>query len=192
MRALRDGVVGMIEFTCDHCGRKASRPTGHVNRQRARGMNLYCSRKCSGLGRRSSLTKAEKKELKRLYDQEYREKNNEYRSAQKREYHRRTYDPAAAKIKRKELVEYHNEYCRQPEYRKWKAEYDKKYRANRIYGPFAEAFLLLMQVETEIKERATDYEIRQENGTSGKTQQRRREDGADGRGRGYRKTADRQ
>jgi hypothetical protein len=168
----------VISFTCAHCGRKASRTAGHVNRARARGLNLYCSLECSALGRRTKRTKAEKIEAKRLYDIEYRAKNLERILQGKHEYHLRTYDPAKAAIKRKKRMPAHVEYCRQPEYRKWKAEYDKKYRASRHFGPFAEAYLTLRQIEIAIRERATDYEVRQEKGTFGKSQQRRREDGA--------------
>jgi alpha-ketoglutarate-dependent taurine dioxygenase len=173
----------MISFPCAHCGRTASRTIGHVNRARAQGLNLYCSRKCSGLGRRDKRTKAEKKEAKRLYDLEYRANNLEYILERKREYHLRTYDPAKEAIKRKKKMPWHIEYCRQPEYRKWKAEYDKKHRASKYFGPFADAYLTLRQIETEIRERATDYEVRQEKGTLNKSQQRRREDGADKRRR---------
>jgi hypothetical protein len=173
----------MIEFTCAHCGRKARRPPGHVNRSRAQGLNLYCSRKCSGLGRRLNRSKAEKVEAKRLYDIEYQRINRPKRLAQKREYHRQTYDPLVAAIERKKRAPWHLEYCRRPEYRKWKSEYDKKYRASRTFGPFAEAYLTLRQIETAIRERITDYEVRQEKGTLNKSQQRRREDGAEKRRR---------
>jgi len=179
----------MISFACAHCGRKAKRPAGHVKRSRAQGMKLYCSRKCSGLGRRNKRTKTEKVEAKRLYDLEYRAKNLERILQRKHEYHLRIYDPVKEAVKRKKRMPAHVEYCRQPEYRKWKAEYDKKYRESRYFGPFAEAYLTLRQVETAIRERATDYEVRQEKGTFGKSQQRRRRDGAESRSRRH-STAD--
>jgi len=179
----------MISFVCTHCGRKAKRPAGHVNRSRAQGMKLYCSLKCSALGRRKNRTKAEKVEAKYLYDLIYRAKNLERILKHKHEYHLRTYDPAKAAVERKKRMPAHVEYCRQPEYCKWKAEYDKKYRAARYFGPFAEAYLTLRQVETAIRERATDYEVRQEKGTFVKSQQRRRRDGAESRSRRH-STAD--
>ena len=61
------------------------------------------------------------------------------------------------------------------EYRKWKAEYDRKYRSQKLYGPFAEAFLTLRELEEEIGVRATRTEIYTANGTLNKWKQRRRD-----------------
>ena len=90
-----------MKYKCAHCGKAADKAAGHVNRARAAGLNLYCNRRCSGLGRRSGKTKAQKREEKRLYDIVYRAKNREKRKAQKREYHERTYDPVKAAAYRK-------------------------------------------------------------------------------------------
>lgn len=68
----------------------------------------------------------------------------------------------------------HLEYCRSPEYRKWKSNYDKEYRAKKNYGEFAECFLLTQQVRSECLSQASDYQIRQDKSTLGKAQQRKR------------------
>ena len=69
---------------------------------------------------------------------------------------------------------FHVEYCRQPAYRAWKAGYDREYRA-RDFGDFAAAYLTLLDLQGEIKARATDQEIRTANETLCKSQKRKRE-----------------
>ena len=69
----------------------------------------------------------------------------------------------------------HAEYVRRPEYRKWKAQYDRQHRARKFYGPFAEAALTLFDLEAEISSRATRTEIYTANGTLNKWTQRRRD-----------------
>lgn len=162
-----------MKFQCAHCGKTADKAAAHVNRARARGLNLYCNRKCSGLGRRQGKTKAQRIEEKRLYDLDYRAKNLADLKAKKHEYFKRTYDPASAAVYRKKRMPKHVEYCRRPEYRVKKAEYDRKYRAAE-YGEFAEAFQLTIDLNREIKGRMTNEQITQANGTQNKTQRRRR------------------
>lgn len=165
-----------MEFNCAHCGDQADRPAGHVNRARARGMNIYCSLECSGLGRRSEKTAEQKKEAKRLYDIEYRARDPEGRKALKAAYYQRTKDPVKEASKRKERMPLHVEYCRRPEYRAWKKSYDRKHRATKQYGEFADCFLLVMDIRDECLSRMTDYEIRVEKGTINKALKRKRDD----------------
>lgn len=164
-----------MKYRCAHCGKIADKAAGHVNRARARGLNLYCNRKCSGLGRRQGKTKAQRVEEKRLYDIEYRAKNREMLKAKHRAYHVRTYDPAKAAVVRKKRMPYHVEYCRRPEYRAWKKGYDRNYRAKKDYGPFAEAALALGDLNTALKQRTDKHETKYQNGATNKTQRRRRE-----------------
>ena len=140
------------------------------------GAPMYCGRACAGLARRLKHppTAIERKASKKAYDAEYRLRDIETRKAKKAAYHQRTYDPIAAAAVRKARMPYHVEYCRQPEYKDWKAGYDSRYRANKVFGEFAEAFLLLQDVEREIAARATKYEIYAANGTLNKAQTRRR------------------
>jgi len=119
-------------------------------------------------------TEAERKEAKRLYDARRRvEKADEIR-AMKREYFKRTYDPVKAAAERKAKMPQHVEYCRRPEYKVWKCDYDKRYLARKKFGEFAEAALLLQDIEREICEHSTRYEIYRTNGTLNKAQTRRR------------------
>lgn len=165
-----------MKFNCARCGKNTDRPAGHVNRSRALGMKLYCGRKCAGLGRRGPpKSKAQKKAEKAAYDVIYRARNRERILAKKREYFQRTYDPEKARIERKKRIPKHVEYCRRPEYKRYKQTYDKNFRAKRDFGPFAEAAMLVIDLNRTIKERATDYEIRSQNGTLNKVLRRRRE-----------------
>ncbi len=163
-----------MKYRCAHCGKTANKAAGHVNRARERGLNLYCNRRCSGLGRRKGKTKAQKVAEKKAYDAEYRQKNLEMLKAKKQEYHKRTYDPIKASVERKKRMPRHVEYCRQPAYRAKKREYDRKYRAAE-FGEFAEAYMLTMDLNREIKGRTTNAQIKYENGCTNKSQRRERE-----------------
>lgn len=159
-------------IVCAYCGKEADLGLSKVGRARRDGYNLYCNRTCSGLGCRLHKTEVQKKEEKRLYDIDYREKNLDRIKARKSEHHKRTYDPLIASIERKKKMLYHLEYCRSPEYREYKKNYDRKYRDRKNYGDFAEAYHILMKLEIEIEKGMSKYEIRQQNDTINKKQKR--------------------
>jgi hypothetical protein len=150
-------------------------PVRYVNRAEKKGANLFCDRACAGLFRRVQRPPEEKKALKAAYDARRREDLRDRLRAEKAAYHKRTYDPAKARNLRKATMPRHVEYCRRPAYRKWKADYDRKHRATKQFGPFAEAAILLGDLESEILSRATRYEIDLANGTLNKKLQRRRD-----------------
>lgn len=179
-----------MKFKCAHCGKTNDKPAGHVQRARARGLNLYCNRRCSGMGRRMGKTTAQKRLEKRLYDQKYRAKNLERIKANKKAHFQRTYDPVKAAIERKKTMPRHVEYCRRPEYKKWKQGYDRKYRAKKDYGPFAEAAMTLADLNLDIKGRMDRHEVKYQNGGTNKAQRRRRQGEQEERGRNPRRSAD--
>lgn len=168
-------VIGIAAPACALCGGLVHQSTSAINRAAREGRPIYCGRKCAGLARRNLMQPAEKKELKRLYDARRRQELRDQLREKKREYHKRTYDPAKAAAHRKTRMPRHIEYCRRPEYREWKSAYDQQRRAKIMFGEFADAALLLMQVESEIERRATRQEIAQTNGTYNKAQRRKRE-----------------
>lgn len=169
-----------MKIKCAHCRKTTDKPPGAVNRSRAAGRPLFCGRRCFGLDRRQHKTKAQKRAEKRAYDAQYRADNLAMLKAKKRAYHKATYDPAKARVVRKKRMPLHVLYCRRPEYKRWKHGYDRRYRSKRLYGPFAEAAMLAVDLNREVKSRITDYEIRSQNGTLNKTQSRRRETNAEG------------
>ena len=164
-----------MQYQCAHCGKTADRPSGHVNRARKSGMTLYCGRECSGLGRRSNKSADEKVANKRLYDMEYRRKNRAMLQAKKALHFKLTYDPDKARVDRRERMAQHVEYCRRPEYREWKRDYDRRYRAEKKYGEFSECFLLVLDIRAECLSQQSDYEMRHAKGRVAMTQQRRRD-----------------
>jgi membrane-bound lytic murein transglycosylase len=170
-------------FLCARCGKKADKPAGAVNRARKQGAPLYCTRECAGLARRKNRSLAELKEQKRLYDVAYRAANLTRIKANKRANFQRTYDPVKAAKERKKRMPKHVEYCRRPEYRRWKSAYDRRYKALKNYGEFSDAYLSLLELDEDIRKRITDYEKRIENGTICKTQKRRRQDRTHSSGR---------
>ena len=156
------------------CANIVRQSVGLVNRALRNGQPLYCGRRCAGIARQQVRTVEEQKEIKRLYDAARRTRLRERLKAQRAAYFQRTYNPAEAAVKRHERMPYHVEYCRQPQYKKKKAGYDRKRRAAE-YGDFAEAYLLLLGVDREVNSRSSDYEIRLQNGTLNKTTRRRRD-----------------
>lgn len=162
---------------CDWCGQPSKQKPGCINRARHAGLPLFCDRVCAGLRRRNPnpLTDEQKKAAKREYDQAYRAKNLARIKARKKAYNDTHYDPVEAAIKRKNRMPQHVEYCRRPEYRAKKHEYDRRYQMERSYGPWWEAGRVMTDLMNEIKSRATDYEIRMANGTTSKSTKRKRE-----------------
>lgn len=143
-----------MRVVCAHCGKKADQPAGAVNRARRNGNRLFCGRKCAGLGRRKHKTKARRVEEKRLYDAEYRRKNRAMLKAKKAAYYKANRNPEKERAYRQANMARHVEYCRRPEYKTYKRAYDRQYRASE-FGPFAEAYLLAIDLNREIKGRMT-------------------------------------
>ena len=140
----------MPKTKCSLCGKSINRPI-HKGCK-----NAFCNRECAGLYKRKYESDEDFKERKRLYDMEYRKKNMEIIKKKKSEYFKRTYDPKKAAIERKKKMARHVEYCRSPEYKKWKKKYDNKYRAHKYYGDFGECLNLLCELENEIRKRIPD------------------------------------
>jgi hypothetical protein len=134
---------------------------------------------CAGFGRRLAVqpTLQEKIAAKAEYDRLYRERNRGKLKAKKAEYHQATYDPDAAAVVRKRRMPHHIEYCRRPEYREWKSQYDKEYLARKQFGPFAQAALILRDLEQEVLTRASRYQIDLDAGRLNKCKLRKREYG---------------
>ena len=120
---------------CDFCGNKVEKTVGHVNRSKKLNNNIYCDRECSGLGR--GMSKKEKIENKRLYDIQYRDKNNKKIANNKKKYYienkKEIYKKQRKVRDNDESREEHAKYCRQPEQRekekirRWKREYGDNY-----------------------------------------------------------------
>lgn len=162
---------------CPQCLAEFEAEIGRINRAQKINAALYCGRKCAGLARRlqNPPTVEEKKLVKKLYDAQRRIEKADEIKAKKREYFKRTYDPKKAAIERKAKMQNHVEYCRRPEYKAWKKDYDRKFLARKKYGEFAESALLIFDIEDEAAKQATKYEIYQANGTLNKAQTRRRQ-----------------
>lgn len=160
---------------CAYCGMKVNQPTGAINRAKKKGFPIYCNKVCAGLGRRKNKTIEQKKEEKRIYDMEYRKKNRAKLKALKAMRYQRDRDPVKEAAYRKAHMRRHVEYCRTPEYKAWKKEYDQKFRAKKFYGEFWESAILALAIDREIESRMDWVEVAREKGTINKTQQRRRE-----------------
>ena len=158
---------------CRSCGATVRQSQGAINRAIRDGKPLYCDRVCAGIARR--ISSSQKKRKKALYDARRRTEKAAEISAQRRAYYQRTRDPEKERVRRQATMARHVEYCRQPEYRADKAEYDRERRAKE-YGPYADAYLLLLDLEREIRSRATWTERAKARGYYTRTaQQRRRE-----------------
>lgn len=144
---------------CARCGGPCGQRVGAVNRAKKLGYAVYCGRRCSGMARRSDFrTKAEKRADKRAYDEQYRERNREALKAKKAAYYQRI-GPTIREKEREQRARnmpHHVEYCRRPEYRAKKHEYDIQKAAREGYGDYGEAWRLLLELEAEIRRRVPD------------------------------------
>jgi hypothetical protein len=158
---------------CQYCGAVVKQSRSSINRALREGKPLHCNRVCAGLARRVPL--GQKKESKRLYDAQRRAEKAAEISVKKAAYYQRTRDPVKERERRLANMGRHVEYCRRPEYRAYKADYDRQLRASE-YGEYAEAYLLLLDLEREIRARSTWYERAKTRGYFTRAaQQRRRE-----------------
>ena len=165
----------MATAICQHCNKQFERTIGALNRAKRAGAPLYCGMKCSGLGRRSNKSKAQKRREKAEYDKARRMELRDEIREKKRAAYFANHEENLAKMAeyRKIRMPKHVEYCRRPEYKAKKVEYDRERRASE-YGEFAETWLLLLEVEKEIRSRATSYERRVANGYYTRSAQARR------------------
>lgn len=166
---------------CRHCEKRTEKAASAVNRANRQGAPLFCSRTCCGASRRVERADDERKALKAAYDRQRRAAIGEVLRAKKRAaYHAAVANnPEVIRAKEREhrakRMPQHVEYCRRPEYRARKREYDRQRCAQQDFGPFAEAALILRDLEAEISTRATRYEIYSANGTLNKALRRKRE-----------------
>lgn len=144
---------------------------GEINRAKAAGLNLYCDRKCAGLGRRSNETEEEKKFIKYLYDrfifladETLKQKKSERFKIDYRD------NPDKYKAIRQRRMKDHIEYCRRPEYKAKKKVYDQQYRSKKLYGQHWESAILLRELGNIVDNRLAKAE--QKNIT--KSQKRKR------------------
>jgi len=159
---------------CGFCGDPVNKTASAINRAKKDNRKLYCDRKCAGLSRRINKSIDVKKEEKRLYDIEYRNKNKDLLKRKKGEYFQRTYDPVEAAKKRALTMDRHVEYCRKPEYRLKKKAYDRIYKAKQTYGHLWEHQLLILEIYDEVNKEGR-AKIKYDNGCTNKTQNRKRE-----------------
>lgn len=168
--------MNFVKFICPVCKKESEKYVGHYNRSKSIGAPVYCDRICAGIGRRDNKTTEQKKQEKAEYDKKLR--SDEAYSAKKKitqhEWFTRDYSENPAKYKKRREDKYpkHLQYLSTPKYKAWKKGYDEKFRANKLYGEFAEASIVLTRIEAELESKS----IKQANGITfnKSTQQRKR------------------
>lgn len=165
------GSASLVDCICPICNNGFKKTLGHYNRAMKQGLNVYCNRTCAGIGRRT--TEEEKKAVKAAYDKKIY--NTPERQAARKRYFEKSYksNPEKYKAIRKAKYQKHLEYLRTPEYKEWKKNYDVKYRANKEYGEYGEAALLLFELE-EFLNQNMPTELKFQMGITNKTQKRKR------------------
>lgn len=164
-----------LTVICDYCGESSGKEKGAVNRAIKEDKNIYCNRKCSGLGRRKNKTADQKVSEKCEYDKQYREKNKESLKNKKAAYGKSQAGKATQKRARIKGKAYHAKYIQSERYVEWKKEYDRIYRAKKDYGEFWECQILRLEIDGEVEKTQSNYEVRLENQTLNKSQKRKRE-----------------
>lgn len=160
---------------CAQCGFGVFIENGAIARAQRAGLRLFCGRECSGLARRKGKTGDQKRAEKAAYDARRRVELADRIRAEKAAYYQRTRDPVKEAALRKERMPRHVEYCRRPEYKNWKRQYDRKHRAMKDFGPFWEAAILVEDLQNEVLSRASRYEIDLQNGKLNKATNRKRD-----------------
>lgn len=149
----------MAEERCFYCGSLLHKSAGHINRAKKLGAKLFCNQKCSGLASRTSETQEEKKIIKSWYDAFIRESMTDRQKAldkkRRHEYFKKQYaaHPEKYREERRRKQAAHNEYCRRPEYKKYKKGYDQQHRAKKRYGRYWESMVALVNLQTVVDNR---------------------------------------
>ena len=162
-----------VDVICGQCGHHFIASASRHGRAMRAGANLYCGIACARAARRMHKPDEQKKAEKAEYDRKRRQQHAAELKIKRAESYQRNKDPVREAAARKKRAPQHLEYCCRPEYRKWKAEYDLQRRAKE-YGPFADVYLLLLDLDKEIRSQATAYERRVANGYYLRTAQKRR------------------
>lgn len=168
-----------MKLTCarDGCGGIFECQAGRYNRAIQLGAPLYCGKACAGLARRrpADVTADQLKAAKAAYDREYRARKRDELAAKKRAHYEANRPQILAQMAeyRKVRMPAHVEYCRRPEYRAKKADYDRERNAAE-FGDFGEAWRLLQDLEREIRSQASAYEVRVQQGYYTRNAQKRR------------------
>lgn len=145
-----------MKIKCAYCGKVTEKSTGHYNRAIKLGAGLYCDRRCASNGHKTNETPEEKKSIKSWYDLLLRmsmtDDERELDEFQNMVYFQWDYtnNPDKYRKRRQDRMEYHVEYCRQPEYKEWKRRYDENYRARKDYGDWWEVAIALKNLDKEI------------------------------------------
>ena len=112
--------------------------------------------------------------MKREYDRQYRADRSALIKAKRAAYYAKVGPLIRDKEreKRKERMPKHVEYCRRPEYKAKKKEYDLDMRAKE-FGEFGESYKILLEIQREVLSRATRVEIAQQNNLLNKSTRRK-------------------
>lgn len=163
----------MIERICPVCNLLHEKSQDHHNFSLKRGTPFYCSQKCAGIGRRHNKTSEQLKAEKAEYDRKYREKNLEAIKQKKKEYFQKDYkaNPEKYKLERQRRMTSHVEYCRNPQYKVKKKQYDHRYRLEVRYGEYWEAASVLVALDNELDSK----QIKIDNGIINKSLKRKRQ-----------------
>ena len=163
-----------IQRFCPQCNAAFTAKTGKANRADNIGAPLYCGRACAGFARRGPPKTVEQKKAENAaYDRGYRQRDPEAMKVYKALYYQEFRDREKDRAARQARMPQHVDYCRRPEYRAKKHEYDIA-RASAEYADFSEAWRLLLDLEKEIRSQATAYERRVANGYYTRNAQKRR------------------
>jgi hypothetical protein len=152
--------ITLVKIKCPYCQEPAKKELGDVNRAKKIGVPIYCSRKCSGLARRTGETEEQKKMIKYFYDRLIYLSDDGTLKKKKQAYFKRDYaaNPDKYRKERKRRQPAHNEYCRRPEYRSKKKVYDQQYRDAKNYGAYAEAATALRELANIVDNRQAKSE----------------------------------
>ncbi len=148
-----------MKLVCCYCHKEFTVKENNVGQRKKSirlGLPIYCGRECAGLGRRTKETPEEMKVYKQWYDLFIRasmtDDERDLSRLQAAVLFHLDYaaKPEKYRQERQRKMPAHVEYCRQPEYKKYKKSYDESYRAKKNFGGYWECAIILKNIDNEI------------------------------------------
>lgn len=132
-----------MALICSYCGKEMIKTRAAIRRAQRRRTPLYCNIQCAGKAKIKYTTEKQRKAAVHRYYLTRKDRYPERVSAERKRWRENN---------KVEIARYHAKLCACPEYKEKKRGYDKRYRAERIFGKrYKESYLVFLDLDAEVR-----------------------------------------